>query len=133
MTARSPTASIRFRIRRTRSSSTALARAAPREVAMSPPGPRVARTIWPSRCLTTPGRSSFMLDLTRPIDVPGFPQARVYRDHHQERTYYAVPWTASVAIDPSGRPECRLLLFVKHQDGASVATGGQLSLTTTLS
>jgi len=74
-----------------------------------------------------------MLDLTRPVDVPGFPQARVYRDHQQERTYYVVPWTAAVAIDPAGRPECRLLLFVKQQDGVPVATGGQLSLTTTLS
>lgn len=74
-----------------------------------------------------------MLDPARRFDVPGFPQARVYRDHQQEQTYYVVPWSAGIAIDANGRPECRLLLFVKHGPAGSIATGGQLSLTATLS
>jgi hypothetical protein len=75
-----------------------------------------------------------MLDPSRRVEVPGFPQASVYRDHQQERTYYVVPWSAAIATDAGGRSECRLLLFVKReQGGASIATGGQLTLTTTLS
>jgi hypothetical protein len=74
-----------------------------------------------------------MLDQTRRFDLPEYPQARVYRDHQQERTYYVVPWSASIALDANGRPECRLLLFVKREQERSVATGGQLSLTATLS
>lgn len=74
-----------------------------------------------------------MLDLSRPFDVPEYPEARIYRDHQHALTYYVVPWTAAVAVDASGRPECRLLLFVKKQGGQSIATGGQLSLTATLS
>jgi hypothetical protein len=74
-----------------------------------------------------------MLDPARRVDVSGFPQARVYRDHQQERTYYVVPSSAAIAVDANGRPECRLLLFVKRQQERTIATGGQLSLTTTLS
>jgi hypothetical protein len=74
-----------------------------------------------------------MLDPARRLDIPEFPQARVYRDHQQERTYYVVPWSASIAIDAGGRPECRLLLFVKGEPDNRIATGGQLTLTTTLS
>jgi len=73
-----------------------------------------------------------MLDPAARLDVPGFPQASVFRDHQQERTYYVVPWTGAIAIDAGGRPECRLLLFVKGEPD-SIATGGQLTLTTTLS
>jgi hypothetical protein len=73
-----------------------------------------------------------MLDPTRRLDVPDFTQARVYRDHQQERTYYVVPWSAAIAIDAGGRPECRLLLFMKREPDRTVATGGQLTLTVTL-
>ena len=74
-----------------------------------------------------------MLDPSRRLEVPGFPQASVYRDHQQAQTYYVVPWSAGIAIDANGRPECRLLLFVKRGPAGSIATGGQLSLTATLS
>jgi len=74
-----------------------------------------------------------VLDPSRRLEVPGFPQASVYRDHQQAQTYYVVPWSAGIAIDANGRPECRLLLFVKRGPAGSIATGGQLSLTATLS
>jgi hypothetical protein len=73
-----------------------------------------------------------MLDPDRRLDLDDFPQAQVYRDHEAPLTYYAVPVAPALSLDDRGRPECRLTLYVKREEGRSIATGGQLSLTTVL-
>lgn len=73
-----------------------------------------------------------MLDPDRRVALPDFPQADVYRDHERPLTYYAVPAAVTVAVDDRGRPECRLTIYMKRQDGRPVPSGGQVSLTTVL-
>jgi len=73
-----------------------------------------------------------MLDLERRLALPEFPDVAVYHDHERPRSYYVVPHAPALEIDSNGRPEARLLLYLKRQGDQKVPTGGQISLTTTL-
>lgn len=73
-----------------------------------------------------------MLDPTRRVAIAEYPQVQVYRAHDQPRTYYVVPWVAAISVDDNGRPDCRLIVYGKREEGRFVATGANLTLETIL-
>ena len=73
-----------------------------------------------------------MLDLERPLALPDFPDVLVYRDHERPLIYYVLPPAPVLECDDNGRPEARVLLYLKREGNDTVPSGGQVSLTTIL-
>jgi hypothetical protein len=73
-----------------------------------------------------------MLDLARGLDVPDFPKVQVFRDDRRTAVYYVIPSAPAVAVDDNGRAECRLLIYLQRGPDGPIASGGNLSITTTL-
>jgi hypothetical protein len=74
-----------------------------------------------------------MLDPEGRFNLPGLPGVLIFPDDRMPAGFYAIPETPRIAIDSGGAPQINLMLYGrKGTGGAFEATGGLLSLTTTL-
>jgi hypothetical protein len=73
-----------------------------------------------------------MLDPARRLVLPEWPWLAIYRDHQRPDSYYVLPPAPALRTDGQKRPEGRLLVYLTGQGPERRASGGQLSLTTTL-
>ncbi|HYG61366.1 MAG TPA: hypothetical protein VEL74_02190 [Thermoanaerobaculia bacterium] len=74
-----------------------------------------------------------MLDPQARFTLPGLPGVLIFPDDHLAGGFYALPEVPRVALDGGGAPQISLMLYGrKGAGGAFEATGGILSLTTTL-
>src|SRR5262245_8326813 len=74
-----------------------------------------------------------MLDQSRRLILRSLPDVQIYQDHEDLQVYYVVPAAPSLETEDDGRPSLRLHIYLKREGQAKVPTGGQLTLTTTLS
>jgi hypothetical protein len=73
-----------------------------------------------------------MLDHSKRLVLADCPDLLIYGDHERSRTFYLLPAGPAVEVDDTGRPQARVLLYLKRQDGVRRPAGGQVSLSTLL-
>lgn len=74
-----------------------------------------------------------MLDPEGRFTLPGLPGVQIFPDDRMAAGFYAIPEAPRIACDGGGTPQIGLMLYGrKGTGGAFEATGGLLSLTTTL-